>query len=173
MRPLRTLLGRAHAIGQVPQLRRARHGHVLARASLVALDDLRADLVVALNAAELSDTGELTPVDWGSAALDAAGWHDQFAGFAHAGSRRSTRSKERRQPGGAEILDQAQKVLDLREDIAKAVAALAATRDRWNQFVVGSRMMTWMVVNLRQQPVSWTKDEVHEFKIGVDTSFSE
>ena len=56
----------------------ARATSSLAR-SLVALGDLRADVVVALNAGELSDTGELTPVDWGSAALDAACWHDQFA----------------------------------------------------------------------------------------------
>ena len=141
--------------------------------SLVALGDLRADVVAALNAAELSDTGELTPVDWGSALLDAACWHEQFA-WLRARRQQAIDSLKGTAPTGEEqrILDQAQKVLDHREDIAKTVAALEATRDRWNQFVVGSRMMTWMVVSLRQQPVSWTKDQVHEFKIGVETPFA-
>ncbi|HMJ83336.1 MAG TPA: DUF763 domain-containing protein, partial [Vicinamibacterales bacterium] len=141
--------------------------------SLVALADLRADVVAALNAAELSDTGELTPVDWGSAVLDAALWHDQFA-WLRRRRQQAIDSLDGTAPTREEqkILDQAQKVLDRREDIAKPVAALAATRDRWNQFVVGSRMMTWMVVNLREQPVSWTKDQVHEFRIGVETPFA-
>ena len=150
----------------------ARATFSLAR-SLVTLADLRADVVAALNAAELSDTGELTPLDWGSAVLDAACWHDQFA-WLRTRRQQAINSLKGAAPTGKEqkILDQAQKVLDRREDIAKAVAALSATHDRWNQFVVGSRMMTWMVVNLRQQPVPWTKDQVHEFKIGVETPFA-
>jgi hypothetical protein len=150
----------------------ARATSSLAR-SLVALGDLRADVVSALNAAEQSDAGELTPVAWGSAELDAACWHDQFA-WLRERRQQAIDSLEGTAPTGEEqkILDQAQKVLDHRDDIAKTVAALAATHDRWNQFVVGSRMMTWMVVSLRQQPVAWTKDQVHEFKIGVETPFA-
>jgi hypothetical protein len=150
----------------------ARATSSLAR-SLVALGELRSDVVVALNAGELSDKGELTPVDWGSAALDAASWHDQFAGL-RTRRQQAIDSLEGTAPTSEEqkILNQAQDVIDHREDIAKTVVALAATRDRWNQFVVGSRMLTWMVVNLRQQPVSWTKDQVHEFKVGVETPFA-
>jgi hypothetical protein len=150
----------------------ARATSSLAR-SLVALGDLHSDVVVALNVGELSDTGELTPVDWRSAALDAAGWHGQFAGLRTL-RQQAIDSLEGAAPssGQQKILKQAQDVVDRREDIAKAVVALSATRDRWNQFVVGSRMLTWMVVNLRQQPVSWTKDQVHEFRVGVETPFA-
>jgi hypothetical protein len=139
---------------------------------LNSVGDLRADIVAALNAVESSESGALTPVDW-TASLDAAEWHRQFARV-RAARREAFASLQGAAPDKQQqgLLDASQKLLDHREDTAKLVAALAATRDRWNQYVIGARMMTWMVVNLRAQPVSWTKDQVHTFKVGVETPFA-
>lgn len=138
--------------------------------SLLPIGDLRADVVTALNAVEVSETGALTPVDWSEARLDAAYWHHEFDQL-RAARRKAIESLNGQPPDDTQrpILDQAQKVLDRQEDVAKAIASLASVHDRWNQFVVGSRMMTWMVVNLRQQPVGWTKDQVHTIKVAVET----
>src|SRR5262249_39703704 len=141
--------------------------------SLLPVGDLRAEVVVALNAAEGSDTGVLTPVDWSLTRLDAPYWHAEFDKL-RTNRRKAVESLTGQVPDEkhGQVLDKAQKVLDHQEDIAKAVAALAIVHDRWSQFVVGNRMMTWMVVNLRQQPVGWTKDQVHTIKVAVETPFA-
>lgn len=141
-------------------------------ASLNSVGDLRAAVVAALNAVESSESGALTPVDW-TASLDAAEWHRQFARVRTA-RREAFASLQGATPDKHQqaLLDASQKLLDRREDAAKLVAALGVTHDRWNQYVIDSRMMTWMVVNLRAQPVSWTKDQVHAFKVGVETPFA-
>src|SRR5262249_30989898 len=115
----------------------------------------------------------LTPVDWSLTRLDAPYWHAEFDKL-RTNRRKAVESLTGQVPDEKQrqVLDKAQKVLDHQEDIAKAVAALAIVHDRWSQFVVGNRMMTWMVVNLRQQPVGWTKDQVHTIKVAVETPFA-
>jgi hypothetical protein len=141
--------------------------------SCISVTNLRAEVVAALNAVEVSETGALTPVDWTSARLDPVFWRDQFGGMRDARQKAvASLAGGKPNPEQGALLDQSQKLLDHRDDVVKTVAALTATRDRWSRYVIGTRMMTWMVVNLRQQPVSWTKDQVHEFKVGVDTPFA-
>ena len=141
-------------------------------ASLRAMSDLRVDVVVALNAVELSDSGALMPVDWTAVCLEPAQWHGEFDRVRTARERAIASLTGEPPDEQRALLDESQKLLGHREDAAKLVAALDAVRERWSRYVIGSRMLTWMVVNLRQQPVSWTKDQVHEFRIGVETPFA-
>jgi hypothetical protein len=141
--------------------------------SLLSIGDLEAEVVTALNAAEASDTGALTPVDWARAKLDASHWHEEF-------DRLRTRrlaavdSLQGQTPDDKQrsALDQAQKVLDRQAAVAQTLTALAITKARWDQFVVDGRMMTWMVASLRPLPVGWTKDQIHTIKIVVETPFA-
>jgi hypothetical protein len=141
--------------------------------SLLGVNDLQGEVVTALNAAELSDTGALTPVDWTRARLDAPFWHGEFDRL-RAARVKAVASLPGQLPDSQQrsILDQAQKVLDRQADAAKAVSALAAARNRWNQFVIGDRMRTWMVATLRPLPVKWTRDQIHTIKVAVETPFA-
>lgn len=141
--------------------------------SLLQVGDLKAEVIVALNAAEVFDTGALTPVNWRRARLDAASWHTEFERL-RAARGRAIESLQGQPPDDKQrpILDQAQKVLDRQDESAKVVASLTMTRARWDRFVLGDRMMTWMVAPLRAQPIGWTRDQIHALKITVDTPFA-
>jgi hypothetical protein len=140
---------------------------------LQPLGPLKADVVSALNVAEASDTGAISPVDWTTASLDGAQWRERFAHL------RATRdaamaSLQGGQPTADQqtLLTQAQKLIDKQAEIAKAVAALAATKVRWDEFVSGDHVRTWMVVPLPGQPVRWTKDQTYAFSVVPDSAFS-
>lgn len=141
--------------------------------SLLDIGDLKGEVVAALNAVEVSDTGALTPVDWNRAKLDAAWWHAEFERL-RVSRRKASDSLNGGLPDDTQrpILEQAQKVLDRQVEIAKAVGSLAAVRERWNQFVIGSRMMTWMPATLRPRPIRWTKDQKHPITVSVVTPFA-
>jgi hypothetical protein len=140
---------------------------------LEPLGPLEADVVSALNVAETSDTGAVSPVDWATADLDGTRWRTRFARLRTARDE-AVASLQGETPSADEraLLAQAQKLIDRQADIAKAVTALAATKVRWNEFVSGDRVRTWMVVPLPGQPVRWTKDQTYAFSVVFDSAFS-
>ncbi len=142
-------------------------------ASLLPLSDLESEVIAALNAAEASETGALTPVVWSRARLDASFWHGEFEQL-RASRIAAVASLEGQSPDADQrkVLDQAQKVLESQSAIAEAIGSLAIVRERWDQFVIGPRMLTWMVVPLRSQPIRWSMDQLHAFKIAVETPFA-
>ena len=140
---------------------------------LQPLADLRADVATALNAAENSESGELTPVRWSLASLGVTAWRARFETLRAWRDRAQTSlGSSTPSEGQRAALEQAQKILDRQGEVAKLVTGLAATKDRWDRFVIGNRMLTWMLAPLTSRPVTFTKDLAYALTVSADAPFA-
>jgi hypothetical protein len=140
---------------------------------LQPLADVRSDIATALNVAESSETGSLTPVRWDLVGFDGATWRSWFEQLRIARNNAQT-ALGAGVPGDPQraALEQAQKILDRQGEIARLVTGLGATKDRWDRFVVGDRMLTWVLAPVSGQPVKWTKDLVYSLTVNPDAPFA-
>lgn len=136
---------------------------------LVGLADLRSDVLAALNAAESSDGGRIARIEWKVASLDGEWWRTEFETLRRLRAAvAAAATPDHQGPSAAEAakrLELAQRVLDRQLESSKTVSVLGAARERWRQFVVGTRVLSWSPIPIVDRRVPWLSEVREVFSV--------